>query len=235
MSVLDRILEQTRTDVRLRSEVHPLEKLKDMASAAPRVRNLRAALLRDGFSLIAEIKRRSPSAGNMSPENVERAISTYNSSPAVSAISVLTDEPFFGGSVRRLQRLRERTTKPILRKDFILDEYQVWEARAYGADAILLMTAVHHKDPTRLADLFGLATELGMQCLVEIGMMGQVDPELQAKMVPAAAEIWGVNSRRFDSRRLGWKVRLKDYVEKNRMAQVALKIARQNPDQVVGI
>lgn len=198
MSILQDILRATEGEVSQRRARRPIADLKRMIAEAPPVRSLYAALS-NGFSLIAEIKVKSPSAGEMDPRNVAMAAKVYENTPAVSAISVLTQERYFGGSVDRLWRTRGLVTKPILRKDFITDEYQVWEARAFGADAILLMAAlfVSEKDGrSRLRGLFELARSLGMNALIEIGMSDRPVPEM-VSLVPKEADIWGANSRKF--------------------------------------
>ncbi len=197
MSLLSDILQRTRADVNKRRALLPLSELQRRAKDAAPTRSL-AQALSNGFSIIGEIKQRSPSADAMNPRNLEDARSVYNDSPVIAAISVLTDEPFFGGSLERLQQVRKGTNKPLLRKDFIVDEYQVWEARAFGADAMLLMCSVHEREPDRLRALFDLAKSVGLETLVEIGM-SETSPEQQAAMVPSDAEIWGINSRRFES------------------------------------
>lgn len=197
MSLISDILQRTRADLVERQSRLPLSELRRRAEDMPPPKSLKDALS-NGFSIIGEIKRRSPSAGEMNSRNVADALDVYNDSPIITAISVLTDEPFFGGSLDRLSQVRKATSKPILRKDFIVDEYQVWEARAFGADAILLMGAVHEKNPGRLESLYALAKSLGLQALVEIGM-SKAGPEQQAAIVPRDAEIWGINSRQFHS------------------------------------
>ena len=210
MSILQDILRATEGEVSRRRADRPLADLKRMIADAPPVRSLYTALS-NGFSLIAEIKARSPSAGEMDPGNVVRAAKAYENTPAVSTISVLTQESFFGGSVGLLGETRERVSKPILRKDFIRDEYQVWEARAFGADAILLMASLFVRETDgreKLRSLFELARSLGMEALVEIGMSGRRPISEMAAIVPEEAEIWGVNSRKFLGSRLQlrWRV-----------------------------
>jgi indole-3-glycerol phosphate synthase len=208
MSLLSDIITRTRADMEARRARVPEAELKRLVADAAPIRSLKDALSH-GFSIIGEIKKRSPSQGEMNPDNVEDALTVYNDSASISAISVLTDEPFFGGSLTRLQLVRAGTNKPILRKDFILDEYQVWEARAYGADAILLMGEVHENDPRRLHDLYNLAKSLGLQALVEIGMSeSEAGPKKQAQLVPPTAEIMGINSRQFHSSRLKIRMRM---------------------------
>jgi len=205
MSLLSDILRRTRADLVERRSRLALSELRRRAEDMPPPKSLKDALSK-GFSIIGEIKRRSPSAGDMNSRNVADALGVYNDSPIITAISVLTDEPFFGGSLERLWQVRKATSKPILRKDFIIDEYQVYEARAFGADAILLMGAVHEEYPNRLKDLYELAKSLGLQALVEIGM-SQAGPQKQAAIVPRDADIWGINSRQFHSSRLKLRMR----------------------------
>lgn len=205
MSLLSDILRRTKADLVERRSRLPLSELRRRAEDMPPPKSLKDALSK-GFSIIGEIKRRSPSAGEMNSRNIADALDVYNDSPIITAISVLTDEPFFGGSLDRLWQARKATNKPILRKDFIVDEYQVWEARAFGADAILLMAAVHEDNPGQLGYLYEVAKSLGLQALVEIGM-SQARPEKQAAIIPRDAEIWGINSRQFHSSRLKLRMR----------------------------
>jgi indole-3-glycerol phosphate synthase len=165
-----------------------------LRDAAP-VRSFHDALAR-GFSVIAEHKRRSPSGGAMDPKNVALAYETYAKTPWVSAVSVLTDEDYFAGSLDDLSSARSKVGKPVLRKDFIVDEYQVEEARAFGADAILLMASVLVRDPPKMEALHALARSLDLDVLVEIGETERSIQEL-AELVPASARVVGVNARSF--------------------------------------
>jgi indole-3-glycerol phosphate synthase len=206
MSLIVDILKASHTHLEQRRAAKPLAELKAMARDAGRARTtFRDAIERSRFSVIAEVKRRSPSGGDMDAENVRRALSVYDSSASVSAISILTDERYFGNSIADLAKARASTGKPLLRKDFIVDEYQVWEARAYGADAVLLMAGVlTARDPSLLRSLFDLASSLEMDVLFEIGMTEEPVAK-QAANVPREAPIWGVNSRVFNTSR--FKVR----------------------------
>lgn len=168
----------------------PLAEVRRMMADAPAVRSFKGAL-HAGFGIIAEIKERSPSHGPMRKENVEEAASAYEQSEIVRAISVLTNNSHFGMSMERLRDVKTRGTKPVLRKDFIFDEYQVCEARAYGADAILLMANL--LEPDELKRLHGLAKELHMHALFECHTKEQIE------QLPAGAEIYGINSRTFAS------------------------------------
>ncbi|OGR87777.1 MAG: hypothetical protein A3A86_05290 [Elusimicrobia bacterium RIFCSPLOWO2_01_FULL_60_11] len=195
MTLLDEILERTRSDLEERRSRVPLAELERMA--APPVRPFLKGFGK-GFRIIGEIKASSPSGGRMDPRNVEHALEVYNASPAIAAISILTNAPYFGGSLEYLQQARQRTSKSILRKDFIIDEYQVREARAYGADAVLLMASVHFEDPGLFARLYKLAKSLGLEPFIEIGMREDLeDMDRQISMIPADASLVGVNSRQF--------------------------------------
>lgn len=187
-TILDRILADVRVEIDGAKRLRSLADLRAMIADAPPVRRLDAAL-ESSFGLIAEIKACSPSVGTMRAENVAEAPHAYEESSAVKAISVLTNERHFGGSMERLQKIRSLVSKPVLRKDFILEEYQVREARAFGADAILLMASV--LDAARLKGFHELALELGMESLFE------VHDEEEVSALPAQARIVGINSRRF--------------------------------------
>ncbi|MGH9769363.1 MAG: indole-3-glycerol phosphate synthase TrpC [Blastocatellia bacterium] len=147
-----------------------------------------SALRRDAVNIIAEIKRRSPSKGvireNFDPLNIVR---NYTENGAV-AISVLTEEDFFDGSLDHLRKAREITPLPLLRKDFVFDEYQVYEARHAGADAILLIAAM--LDGPRLNDLLKAAYSLGLDALVEIH-----DREEMEKALCYDVRLLGINNR----------------------------------------
>ena len=187
-TILDRILADVRVEIDGAKRLRSLADLLSMIADAPPVRRLDAAL-ESSFGLIAEIKACSPSVGTMRAENVAEAPHAYEESSAVKAISVLTNERHFGGSMERLQEIRSLVSKPVLRKDFILEEYQVREARAFGADAILLMASV--LDAARLKGFHELALELGMESLFE------VHDEEEVAALPVQARIVGINSRRF--------------------------------------
>jgi indole-3-glycerol phosphate synthase len=198
MSVLGTIVESTRARVAERRRMRPVEELYARLRDAPPARSLHDAIA-NGFCVIAEHKRRSPSGGASDPANLAAAYATYAEVPWVAAVSVLTDEPYFAGSLDDLAVARERVKKPILRKDFIIDDYQVVEARAFGADAILLMASVLSDDPPAMRRLYEHARALGLDVLVELGMTERRIEELVA-VVPAEARIWGINARQFAKR-----------------------------------
>ena len=198
MSVLGTIVQSTRARVAERRRARPIEELNGRLRDAPAVRSLHDAIAR-GFGVIAEHKRRSPSGGPSDPENLSQAYSTYAEVPWIVGVSVLTDEPYFDGSLDDLMVARERTKKPILRKDFIIDDYQVVEARAFGADAILLMASVLVDEPATMRRLYELARSLGLDVLVELGMTERPIESL-VSIVPKEARIWGINARQFAKR-----------------------------------
>ena len=168
-NILDTILETKRKEVAsLRSQVAPAE-WAARAGGAPRARNFFAAVTKepDGtINLIAEVKKASPSAGVIRPDFDAVAIARQYEAAGASALSVLTDRTYFQGHLDDLTAVREAVTLPILRKDFIVDPIQVYESRAAGADAILLIAAA--LKPAALLDMMILSTELRMTTLVEV-------------------------------------------------------------------
>lgn len=188
---LDQIVFQTRADLEQRKSELPLEDLQHLAMAQPPPRDLSGALRpvsKSKVSLIAEVKRASPSKGVFAShlDPVEQA--RIYAANGAAAISVLTEPHFFLGSPDYLTAIRHASAVPVLCKDFIFDEYQVYEARAWGADAILLICAI--LDETQLRRLLNLAHDLGMHCLVEV----HTSQEAQ-RAIEAGATIIGVNSR----------------------------------------
>jgi indole-3-glycerol phosphate synthase len=188
-SVLDTIVARTRERVAEESARRPLEELRDFAELAPPPRPFAAALARPGrVNVIAEHKRRSPSRGaireDLEPADVARG---YEGAGA-AALSVLTDEPFFGGRIEHLIAARGATSLPVLRKDFVVDPWQVWEARAAAADAVLLIVAALGDDD--LKGLLALAGDAGLEALVEVHDRGELD-----RALGAGARIVGINNR----------------------------------------
>ena len=190
-TILDRILEDVREEVGCAKRKRSDADLRGMIADAPPVRSFPEALEKN-FGLIAEVKACSPSVGPMRVENVAEAPDAYEESPIVRALSVLTNQRHFGGSMERLQEIRDRVSKPVLRKDFILEEYQIREARAFEADAVLLMASV--LDAARLKGFHELVLELGMEALFE------VHDESEIAALPKCARIVGINSRKFKAR-----------------------------------
>ena len=184
MNHLERIVSSTRQEVERRRRESPLDSVGD----APPRRPFAQALRGPGLSLIAEHKRRSPSAGGIREElPLEDVVAAYERGGA-AALSVLTEGPNFGGSLQDLATARAASALPILRKDFIVDPYQVVESVAWGADAILLIVAALTK--RQLAELHGLAGELGLAALVEV----HDQSELEAA-AGVGAQLIGINNR----------------------------------------
>jgi indole-3-glycerol phosphate synthase len=170
-TVLEQILQAKRQEVERRQREEPVESLKEKIQSLARPRNFFSAVTRrppDGKSvnLIAEVKKASPSAGVIRDDFDPARIARSYESAGADAISVLTDESFFQGSLSHVQIVRQVVHLPVLRKDFIVDPYQVYETRACGADAILLIAEVLRTD--ELIDLQILATELNLTCLIEV-------------------------------------------------------------------
>jgi indole-3-glycerol phosphate synthase len=185
MNILETIIESTRAEVEQRKRAGTVD--NDLAAAAPAGR-LKDALARPGIAVIAEIKRRSPSAGQLRAEIDVPAIAASYQRGGAAALSVLTEGPHFGGCLEDLRAARAACELPILRKDFIVDEYQLQEAVATGADAVLLIVAA--LSPQHLADLHGAAAGAGLDVLVEV----HDRHELQVALA-GGAQIVGVNNR----------------------------------------
>ncbi|MBM4037272.1 MAG: indole-3-glycerol phosphate synthase TrpC [Planctomycetes bacterium] len=190
--ILEEILAHKRGEVAAAKARRPLAALEAALAKAPPARDfaatLRHAHARDGVALIAEIKRKSPSAGLIRPAfHPTRIARTYEAHGA-AAISVLTDERFFGGSLAILRHVRRAVGIPVLRKDFLLDPYQLVEARAAGADAALLITEALGSKGLRA--MLAEARGLGLPCLVECHCLSSLKAALDA-----GADIVGINNR----------------------------------------
>src|SRR4051794_7334445 len=166
-TILDEIVASKRREVAASRLRMPLEEMEVQAASAPPVRDFRAALAGPGpIQLIAEVKKASPSAGVIRADFDPIAIARTYQGHGAACLSVLTDAPYFQGHLSYLARIRASVVIPLLRKDFLIDEYQVVEARLAGADAILLIAEILD-DPT-LSSLLSRARALGMSVLVEL-------------------------------------------------------------------
>jgi indole-3-glycerol phosphate synthase len=184
--MLDDIVASVRK--RLPDVVVRRRELEEAAAGAPAVRPFAAALAGPGLSVIAEVKRRSPSVGDIAPGLDPSRLASDYAAGGAAALSVLTEPDHFGGSTDDLVAARSAAGLPALRKDFVLDPAQVWEARAVGADAVLLIVAL--LEDAALSGLLAVATETGMDALVE------VHTAEEAKRADAAgAGLIGVNNR----------------------------------------
>ncbi|HXA53563.1 MAG TPA: indole-3-glycerol phosphate synthase TrpC [Solirubrobacteraceae bacterium] len=194
-TVLEQILASTRAEVERRKRELPVHTLEAKAEAgtgsgdAPGARHsLREALTAPGIAIVAEFKRRSPSAGALREDpDLAGIVAAYERGGA-AALSILTDGPHFEGSLDDLRAARARCALPILRKDFIVDRYQLHEARAAGADAVLLIVAA--LDQPALRELHEVARELGLEVLVEVH-----DREELVCALDTGAELIGINNR----------------------------------------
>lgn len=189
MNILDEIIAYKKTEVASRKSLYPVKLLEQSVYFSTHPVSLKKYIRREDKSgIIAEIKRKSPSKGVINPYvSVERTSIGYMQAGA-SALSVLTDKNFFGGSNDDLTTARKFNFCPILRKDFTIDEYQIIEAKSIGADAILLIAAV--LEPSRLRELATFAHSFGLEVLLEV----HNEEELKAS-VDAGADLIGVNNR----------------------------------------
>lgn len=215
---MNEIVARKRIEVEKAKAVTPLETLKERVAALSRPRNFFAAVAgnrrRAVTRVIAEIKRKSPSAGVIRDDFDPAAIARQYEKSGAAAISCLTDEPYFGGHLGYIQQIRQAVKLPVLRKDFIVDEYQVWESRAAHADAILLITEVLAEG--ELLDLMILAQKLRMTALVEVH---EVESLLKVKRhigFPHAGYcLLGINNRNLQTMKtdLSHTFRMLDMVE----------------------
>jgi indole-3-glycerol phosphate synthase len=188
MSVLDAILSGVLEDLAWRQGEVSLAELKSRARTMPPALDPMPAFLSPEVSIIAEVKRRSPSKGELAEIGDPAALATEYAKGGAAAISVLTERRRFGGSLADLAAVRETVGVPLLRKDFMVTPYQLWEARAWGADLALLIVAA--LPGGLLGELLGLAREIGLTALVE----AHTEAEL-TRAVDAGAEVIGINAR----------------------------------------
>ena len=188
MSVLDEIVAGVREDVTSRQATTSLDELKTRAAHAPTALDVAAILRANGVAVIAEVKRSSPSKGALADIPDPAALAREYEAGGAHCISVLTEERRFGGSLADLAAVRAAVDIPVLRKDFIVTSYQLWEARAYGADMILLIVAA--LDQEALVSLIERTHSLGMTALVEVHDEEEID-----RAVAAGAVVIGVNAR----------------------------------------
>ena len=186
MSVLASIIEGVREDLAARRL--PMGQLQEALETAPAVRDCLPFLVSSEVSVIAEVKRSSPSKGALASIGDPAGLAATYEEAGAQVVSVLTEQRRFGGSLADLDAVRKAIDLPILRKDFMVDEYQFYEARAHGADVVLLIVAALSKN--QLEDYFHLSTALGMRSLIEV----HTNDELE-RALDISPEIIGVNSR----------------------------------------
>jgi indole-3-glycerol phosphate synthase len=188
VSVLDDILEGVRADLAARQERIPLDQLKEAARKVAPPREVMSLLRRPDVAIIAEVKRASPSRGALAPIADPAALARDYQAGGASVISVLTEPRCFGGCQEDLATVRSSVSVPLLCKDFVISSYQLWEARAHGADMVLLIAAA--LDQNALVSLAERALSIGLVPLVEV----HSEPEV-ARALDAGAKVIGVNAR----------------------------------------
>jgi indole-3-glycerol phosphate synthase len=186
--MLDKIMDQKREEVEQRKKSLPLSRLKELIAQREATLDLALALEDTHTRLIAEVKRASPSRGVLCPNFDPAGLAKKYAHGGAAAISVLTEVNYFQGSLDHLAAISQEIDLPLLRKDFIFDSYQVYESRAYGADALLLIVAVLNQE--QLEELISLSHSLSLSCLVEVHNEGEVKRALQSQ-----AKIIGINNR----------------------------------------
>ena len=186
MSILSSIIEGVREDLAARRL--PMGQLQEALETAPTVRDCLPFLISSEMSVIAEVKRSSPSKGALASIGDPAGLAATYEEAGAQVVSVLTEQRRFGGTLADLDAVRKAIDLPILRKDFMVDEYQFYEARAHGADVVLLIVAALSKN--QLEDYFHLSNELGMRSLIEVHTNDELERALEI-----SPEIIGVNSR----------------------------------------
>lgn len=188
MTVLDEIISGVLEDLAIRQEQVSLDQLKERVAQVRPARDVRPAIGGSDISVIAEVKRSSPSKGKLADIPDPVALAAEYAAGGAALISVLTEERRFGGSLQDFDAVRAKIETPLLRKDFLVTPYQIWESRAHGADVILLIVAALTQ--TDLVQLLELTESLGMQALVEAHTAEEVD-----RAIAAGAKIIGINAR----------------------------------------
>ena len=186
MSVLDSIIAGVREDLAQRRL--PLAQILESVSSQPKPLDAYSCLRRNPMNVIAEVKRASPSKGDLAPITDPAALATQYQEAGAAAVSVLTEKRRFGGSLADLDAVRSAVDIPVLRKDFMVDEYQFYEARAHGADIVLLIVAALSQ--SQLKDFYELSRELGMAALIEVHTHSELESAMEID-----PDMVGINSR----------------------------------------
>jgi indole-3-glycerol phosphate synthase len=186
--ILQKIVENKREEVARQKEILPLGELRQMLADRPPTRDFEGAIRNRDCAVIAEVKRRSPSKGRIREDFDPVGLASVYEDNGASAISILTERKFFEGSAAYVPQIKRVVRLPLLRKDFIIDAYQISETRVLGADALLLIARL--LEAGELRDFLGLASELGLAALVEVHNEADVE-----KAVSSGARIVGINNR----------------------------------------
>lgn len=187
-AILDNIVQHKKKDIERKRKKVTLDELKETIARGKKPLNFSSAIKGSKIRLIAEVKKASPSRGVLCPDFKPVEMAVVYAESGAAAISVLTESKHFMGDLKYLKRIREKVNLPLLRKDFIFDEYQVYESASSGADALLLITAILSQ--SQLEGLIGLSHVLGMQCLVEV----HNEKELERALL-CDADVIGINNR----------------------------------------
>lgn len=214
VTVLDEIIDGVNADLAERQARVSLDEIKELAAQAPAPRDAESILRGDGIAVIAEVKRSSPSKGALAAIADPAGLAADYESGGASMISVLTEQRRFGGSLDDLDAVRARVDIPVLRKDFMVTSYQLWEARAHGADVALLIVAA--LEQSALVSLIERSRSIGLTTIVEVH-----DEEETARALDAGATVIGVNARNLKTLE----------VDRNNFARIAPMI----PDRCVRI
>ncbi len=186
--ILDQIVQSKRRQLVKEKKSHPLHTYKDQIKEAPPTRDFAGVLQLNASGIIAEVKRASPSQGVFRSDFDPLALARTYIEEGVACLSILTERDFFLGKDQYLADIRKISPLPILRKDFIIDPYQIYQSRALGADAILLIVSI--LTPDQLVEFQEIARSLGLQCLVEVHTLDEVH-----QAVAAGARLIGINNR----------------------------------------
>jgi len=196
--ILDEIIKNKQQEVSVLKENFKDKDIEQLIVGLPKSRDFLKAFSKGKFSLIAEIKKSSPSAGLIRKDFEPISLAKVYEESGASAISVLTDEKYFQGKLEYIKQAKESTTIPVLRKEFIVDEAQVYESKIAGADAVLLIARILKDD--ELINLLALTEKLGMQALVEVHNADEVQRVLKTN-----ARIIGINNRDLDTLKISLK------------------------------
>lgn len=186
--MLEKIVADKKEELKQHKKAAPVSEMEARIARRTGTLDFASALKGDGVRLIAEVKKASPSKGVLCPDFDPVALARTYADNGAAAISVLTEEKYFGGHLNHLSEIRQGVEIPLLRKDFIFDPYQVFESRACGADALLLIAAI--LEPEQLDELLSLSHELGLNCLVEVHNENELKMALHS-----GAQIIGINNR----------------------------------------
>jgi indole-3-glycerol phosphate synthase len=186
--MLEKIVASKKEELKQHKKAAPVSEMEARIARSAGTLDFASALKGDSVRLIAEVKKASPSRGILCPEFDPMALARTYADNGAAAISVLTEEKYFGGHLNHLSEIRKEIVIPLLRKDFIFDPYQVYESRACGTDALLLIAAI--LEPEQLDELLSLSHELGLNCLVEVHNENELEMALHS-----GAQIIGINNR----------------------------------------